>query len=385
MPTPTEMIALVRKNLGCCKSHASLSLLIRNFSTPAWRDVVDVVAVRDVLVKKHHFAPESASVVASHLGRLRSPERADSILSFLQENRFSSIQLQRIVRTNPRILTASVEDDVKLKIKIFKDFGFAPEDIAKIITGNVAILHSSAEKKIVPQLSTLEDLIGSNVEVVELVKKSGWYMTVDLEKTLVPNLQLLKAAGVDKVGMRLLLYNYPRCLLVKPETMRTSVEKVNEIGVDPRSKAFVYAVRAVASLKEETWELKLQGFKDMGVSESQVLQIFRAVPSVLCSSMEKIKAIRKLLVATGRFDLSDMVKDPSTFLCSIEKRYKPRIQVLEILESKKVIEKWPSLRTICRMPHDKFFEKFVRPYSEYLGEVCVTNGCVEMAKGRKQK
>lgn len=97
------------------------------------------------------------------------------------------------MKSDPRILTASVEDDIKLKITILKDLGFSPEDIAKTISSNSAILQSSAERKIIQQLSTLKGLLGSNDKVVVLVKRSAWYMTVHLGKIFVPNVEFLKS------------------------------------------------------------------------------------------------------------------------------------------------------------------------------------------------
>ncbi|XP_042017744.1 uncharacterized protein LOC121765606 [Salvia splendens] len=245
-------------------------------------------AVYDVLVNKHDFSPEIAASVSSKLSRFRSPERADSILTFLKQNSFSTTQLQRLVKSDPRILTASAEDGVKLKIHIFKDFGFPPEETAKIMSSNNAIIHSSAEKKIIPQLSTLKALLGSNSEVVDLVRK-------------------------------------------------------------------------------ESWEAKIQGFRDLGVSESEVVEMFRRSPLVICTSLEKCREIKRLLLGTGRFEMGDLISDPSTFLCSVERRYKPRLEVLEVSESKGLIRRWPSLSSVCRWTDERFFGVFVRPYADQLG------------------
>lgn len=324
-------------------------------------------ALYDVLVNKHHFSSELAAVVSSDLSRSRAPEKADSVLSLLEDNCFSRDQLERIVKSDPRILVASVED-VKLKIKILKDFGFLAEDIAKMSTTNNAVLRSSAEKKIIPQLSALKGLLGSNDEVVGLVKRTTWYMSVDLGKTFVPNVELLKSSGISSESIHMLLCNYPRCLLVKPEIMRQSVEKAKEMGVNQCSKNFVYAVRVIASLNKETWELKMQGVRDLGISDCNVLAMFRKAPLVLCVSLEKMKKVKELLLATGRFDVSSIINDPSTLFISVEKRYKPRLQILKTLETKNLIKKWPSLSAICRYTDAKFFETFVRPYSDQLDQ-----------------
>ncbi|XP_047978109.1 uncharacterized protein LOC125220038 [Salvia hispanica] len=373
-----NMVLFLRKNLGgliskqnssLCKYNVSLPLLLRNLSASPEREVVTPGAVHHVLVNKHDFSPEIASAVSSALSRFRSLQNADSILSLLEEKRFSSSQLQRIVTIYPEILAARA-DAVRHKIKILRDFGFSAEEIAKIMSCSNAIQHSSAEKKIIPQLATLKGMLGSNDEVIGLVKRSVWYMTVDLEKIFLPNVDFLRSCGVTTEGIRVFLHNYPRCLLLKPDLMRKAVERATEMGVDQRSKTFVHAVRAIASRSKQSLELKMQGFRDMGVSESEILVMFRRAPTAFCISLDKMKEIKSLLLATGRYEMCDLISDPSTFMCSVEKRYKPRLQVLEMLESKGLIEKWPALSSICRWTDKRFVEKFVRPYSDELGEVC---------------
>ncbi|KAL1540477.1 hypothetical protein AAHA92_24829 [Salvia divinorum] len=139
------------------------------------------------------------------------------------------------------------------------------------------------------------------------------------------------------------------------------------MGVDQNTKTFIYAVHAIASFRKESWEAKIQGFRDLGVSESEVMEIFRKSPLVICTSLEKCREIKRLLLATGRFEMGDLISDPSTLMCSVDKRYKPRLQILEVLESRGLISKWPPLSSICRWTDERFVGVFVRPYADQLG------------------
>lgn len=47
---------------------------------------------------------------------------------------------------------------------------------------------------------------------------------------------------------------------------------------------------------------------------------------------------------------------------SSEERYKPRLQVLEHLENRNLLEEWPSLGILCSMTDKEFRKKFVDPY-----------------------
>ncbi|KAL2489245.1 uncharacterized protein Fot_42537 [Forsythia ovata] len=91
-----------------------------------YRQAKNALAASNFLLQKHPFSPETASRVASVLTRMKNPENFNSIISFLKENDFSKSQLERVVKTNPRLLSASPEKTIKPKIMIFQDWAFLP-------------------------------------------------------------------------------------------------------------------------------------------------------------------------------------------------------------------------------------------------------------------
>ncbi|KAL8514079.1 hypothetical protein ACS0TY_013262 [Phlomoides rotata] len=288
------MIAIVLRNLACliskfvCKSPVSSALSPHFFSTRIEKQNAICPRVYDLLLHKHHFSHEVAKLVASGLGRFRNPQKADSILSFLKESGCSIIQLEKIVKYYPRILLHSVED-IKFKIKIFQDMGFSPQDIEKFFSSNKVIFQLSAQNNIIPKLSVLKGLLGSDYDVARLLRKSAWTVSSDLEKTLVPNVELLKSFGIPMERILFFLYAYPRFLLIKPDTMRKSIDKAKEMGFSPSSKISIYGVRVIAFMSKGMWEVKLQSFQEMGFSESDSLTMFKRLPPMFYVSMKKIE------------------------------------------------------------------------------------------------
>ncbi|KAI3473895.1 hypothetical protein Pfo_028082 [Paulownia fortunei] len=344
------MTAIVRKTLTCliskhtssvCKSHVSFSLSLHFFSTSRER-LVNNHTVFDILLYKHHFSPKVASLVASDLTRLKNPEKADSILSFLKESGFLTTQLEKIVKYRPRFLSAHL--------------GFSSDDIAKIISSHPAILHMSVSNKIMPSLSVLKGLLGSNIDMAKLLKICAWFVTAGLENAMVPNVEFLKSCGIRMERILILLYNYPR----------KSVEKTKEMGVNRSSNMFIYAIGVIASMSNKTWELKWRALQNFGFSESDILTMFRKTPLLFTGSMEKIKKIKEVLLASGKFNMSCIVHNPTSFAYSIEQRYKLRLRILGILESRNLIKSWPSLGAIY-MSDDEFFEKLISPYLNEIG------------------
>ncbi|KZV28916.1 hypothetical protein F511_13711 [Dorcoceras hygrometricum] len=350
------------------RGYASASSHLHFFSTSWEAPTSKSLSVSDYLIQRHQFSQQTATRIASFATRLSNPEKADSVISILIESGFSTPQLERVLRSRPLLLAASTEKIIKPKIKIFQDLGLSKGEIAKIISKDPGILDYSAKNRVLPSLAVLKSLLGSDAEVAKLLKVSGLFLIMDLEKTLVPNVKFLESCGIPKKQIVNHIYFFPRVLLHKPEVLRRCVDKVDEMGVSRKSKGFIYAVRIVRSFSNVNWDLKLKAFRDSGFSETDILKMFRTSSPVFCTSKEKTKMVKELLLASGKYDLSSIVNYPISLMYSVEKRYKPRLHVLRILETEKLIDDWPSLRMLCMMSNAQFFERYVAPYSNKLGK-----------------
>ncbi|XP_057794575.1 uncharacterized protein LOC131010890 [Salvia miltiorrhiza] len=383
------MIAIARKYLSslclnpnsflCC-SNLHFIPSIHFFSTArAKRFIIPSPEIYDVLVHNHQFSPELAAHASSRLPKFRSPERADSILSFLKENSFTTTQLQKLVIYNPRILGFTIEG-FKSRLKVFQDLGLSSKEIAKIISSNQRILHSCMANKVIPSLSMLNALLGSNEEVARLLKKCSWFLTHDLEKTLMPNVEILKSCSIPMERIIYFLHSHPRNFLVKSDIMRKSVDRAIRFGVPHTSAVFIQAPGVLSYTSEGMWEVKLKTLRDLGFSDDDIFTMFRKQPSVFSASVKTMKNKIELLLATGKYNVSNIVTYPTALGCSIEKRLDPRMQTLRLLESKNLIQKWPSLSTVITFTDDRFFDKFIRPYYDNIGEENITKIFVRRQK-----
>ncbi|KAH6757342.1 hypothetical protein C2S52_023483 [Perilla frutescens var. hirtella] len=382
------MIAIARNNLSSlflspnsiiCNSNVYLFLSVHSFSTSRVKRLIPSPCpeIYDVLVHKHQFSPGSASLAASHLPKFRSPESADSVLSFLKENSFTSAQLEKLVVYNPRILGFTIER-IKLKLKVFQDVGLSSEEIAKMLSSSQSILYLSRSNNIIPSLSLLKGLLGSNHEVARLLRKSSWFLTHDLEKILMPNLETLKSCGIPMVRILQFLHFRPRCFLLKPDIMRKSVDKTIEMGVSLTSVNFITAASVFACTSEGIWEVYLQALRGLGFSDNDISTMFRKAPTVFFVSTKKIKNVIELVLATGKYNISDIVACPLSLGFSIEKRLELRLQILGVLESRNLIKKWPTIGTFLTFSDGKFVDRFVRPYYNEIGKEYIPKIYMEM-------
>ncbi|GFY85822.1 hypothetical protein Acr_04g0005600 [Actinidia rufa] len=146
------------------------------------------------------------------------------------------------------------------------------------------------------------------------------------------------------------------------------IGRFNELGMDRRSKGFLNAIRTISSMTVENWGLKLELFRSLGFSEDDIVSVFRKVPRAFYVSERKIKESTHDLCGFGKSDISLIANHPELLYLSVENRLKPRLWVVEILESKNLLQKKSSLTTVCWISHKRFFEKFVLPYSNEVGK-----------------
>ncbi|RVW22477.1 hypothetical protein CK203_107237 [Vitis vinifera] len=141
------------------------------------------------------------------------PEKSDSILAFLKESGFSQTHLEKTVKRVPRVLSANLDKTIKPKIKIFQDLG------------------------------SLQSVMGSNSDVSKVLKICARFLKHDLGKTLKPNIEFMKSCGISTTQIKKVVFSFPRFLLHKPESIKDSVRRVDEMGCDRKSKRYLYAIR----------------------------------------------------------------------------------------------------------------------------------------------
>ncbi|WCJ18517.1 hypothetical protein M5689_000862 [Euphorbia peplus] len=118
-----------------------------------------------------------------------------------------------------------------------------------------------------------------------------------LNKILLPNLEYLKSCGICSSWIATYVCRAPLTYTIKPTKLKDIVQRVNEMGVDRKSKVFMEALKVMSCMTRESWELKLKVFRELGFSEQNVLVAFRRMPSVFGSSEKKIKQVTQLLLS----------------------------------------------------------------------------------------
>ncbi|KAB2045117.1 hypothetical protein E1A91_D01G144500v1 [Gossypium mustelinum] len=242
--------------------------------------------------------------------------------------------------------------------KIFQDLGFSTHDVADIVASDPWILTRSVDDRIAPSISDLKTVLGSNDDVVKLLRTSAWFLKSDLQKTMMPNIELLRNCGICSSQIVSYAFSFPRFFLFKPESIKQFVERADALGFDRKSNMFLAAIRMLSSV-----------FRKLGFSEDDIMSTFRRTPQVFAVSKRKIKKVTDFLLNRTNVGISFIISHPMVLICSLERRLKPRLLVIETLESKNSLRRKVSMTTIYKMPDKKFREKYVVPYLKELEEV----------------
>ncbi|KAK9026424.1 hypothetical protein V6N11_039264 [Hibiscus sabdariffa] len=345
------------------------SISVVFFSASATQDSRSSFSLADHLIQKHSFSPEIAVKTASSLAFVKDPRKCDNVISFLKESGFSKSHIEEALKRKPNLLNSNIEKTIKPKFKIFRDLGFSTTDFADLIAARPSVLSRSLDDRIVPSILALKRVLGSDADVVKLLKTLSWFLEFDLQKTMMPNIEYLKSCGISSSKIFSFLFPYSRFFLHKPEAIKQFVKRADAMGADRKSNMFLHAVRTLSSMSEANLEQKLKLFRKLGFSEDDIKSTFRKTPQVFSVSERKIKEICDFLLIRKNVDVSLIISQPLVFSYSLEHRLKPRLLVIEILQSKNLLTRKVGPATIFKMPEKMFREKYVRPYLKELENV----------------
>ncbi|KAK6115445.1 hypothetical protein DH2020_007714 [Rehmannia glutinosa] len=198
--------------------------------------------------------------------------------------------------------------------------GFSNTQLEKVVKYRPEFLSANLEKIIKPKIKIFQDLGFSSDEISDIVSKEPLVLHCSANNRLIPSLFVLKGL------------------------LGSILEVAKEFG-----DVYLYC----------------SGSK----FDDDILRVVRIVPMVFFVFEKKIKEITEVLVGAGKYNMTCIVNSPTSLLCSVEKRYWSRLKVLGVLEKRNLIRNWPCLGTMSMISDDKFFEKFVAPYLDDVGEL----------------
>ncbi|EEF36829.1 conserved hypothetical protein [Ricinus communis] len=260
-------------------------------------------------------------------------------------------------------LDAKNQQRTQSVVDLLKSHNFSDTQLVKLIEKRPAVLQCKAQENIQPKF---EYLIKQGFKAA--IRRSSWLLTFDLKGTMQPNVEFLLKEGVPAYGIEKMILLQPRAIMQKHDRMVYAVNAVKNLGLEPKSRMFIHAVRVIISMSELTWKKKFEMMKSMGWNEEEILSAFKRDPLCLACSEEKIKNAMDFYLNTMKLKPHVIIAYPKFLMYAIDTRLRPRYNVLKVLESKKLIEGDKKIEWLLTINEKTFLQQYVIKYVDKVPE-----------------
>ncbi|KAL4197654.1 hypothetical protein AMTRI_Chr04g252160 [Amborella trichopoda] len=310
----------------------------------------------NLFVDSFGFSKQGAIASSSQLLHVKTPEKALSVLNFLKAKGFEAIHISKC----PHLLAANVEKNLIPKFKLFEDLGLSKLDLGAVISANPTIVMYSLNKRLLPNILFLKNYLDPK-GVLKFLKGQGRRL---VSKRLQSNVRFMESQGIGGSKLRALLLKRTPLFEVMSIRLIEITEKVKELGIESHFKMYSHAVGFMSLMSKETWQRKFKFFKSFGWSEEDIRIAFQKMPVIFCLSEQKLQKTMDYFINELKYDEKYLCFHPNIFCFNLERRLIPRINLLKVLRSRKLLEKDASLLTICVLSEKAFLERYVLSFGE---------------------
>jgi mTERF domain-containing protein, mitochondrial len=308
----------------------------------------------------------SPATAAARKIRIRDTDKADAVRELLREYGFSEAEVTRTVVNDPMLLTFDPERNLRPKLEyLLLTLRLKP----RVIAAEPHILARSLDKHVVPCIEFLRGILGSDVNIRSAVSRIPRAFLAGVDSSMRPAVETFLRHGLSKQAVAKLLTIHLGMLMMPLDRISEAFGDLKELGLSVTDTSFLYALRVLSSLKQETWRRKIELYKSFGVSEDHMIRAFKTQPTILLASEESIKKKVSFFLDVLKLDLSSVVQQPMALSVSLEKCVKPRCAVFSILMRKGKIKRKIKLISALITNSRVFSERFVLKYAEDVPEV----------------
>uniref|UniRef100_A0A0D9WGB9 Uncharacterized protein n=1 Tax=Leersia perrieri TaxID=77586 RepID=A0A0D9WGB9_9ORYZ len=259
--------------------------------------------------------------------RIRSTEKADAFRALLRSHGFSDADVARIVRSAPLLLTVDPDRVIRPKLEFFASMGFEPNKLVY----SPLLLARSLDKHIVPCIQFLRGVIGDDDEIRRGFSRLPRALMVNIDNGMRPAVEALRRHGLSKGDISKVLVIQLGVLMLSPQRIGEIFEDLGTMGIGITDRRFANCLRAMCSLKRETWLRKVALYRSLGLSESEVFEAFKKQPTALLVADDTIRKKARFFREMLKLEMKDVMVNPVVVSYSLEKTILPRCAVLSVL------------------------------------------------------
>ncbi|XP_068643698.1 transcription termination factor MTERF8, chloroplastic-like [Aristolochia californica] len=325
--------------------------------------------VFDYLMKKCGLSRERAMKASSCLRRINSSEKPDSVLKFFKERGFGDTQIGILLSKHPRFLLSNVDKTLKPKFQFWEEVGVSGPDIVGLVLKNPDLLRRRVDSHLKPSVDFLRTQFGHDLNLPKALKRSWKLLSFNLHKTILPHIELLRSHGVTDKRIQALFCRFPSLFTCNVAVLENIISRIEKLNVKFSPGTFIYALCAIGSVSVTTFEAKCKFWNSLGWSDEDVFSAFGKVPNLPMISAEKIQAVVDFCANELGFKPKEI--PPRMFARSLEKRIRPRYEILKVLQKWGGQEVEVNAYKIADMSEKVFFKRYVNPYIDKIPDLQV--------------
>ncbi|GLT87963.1 hypothetical protein SLE2022_060120 [Rubroshorea leprosula] len=304
------------------------------------------------------------------------------VINCLKSYGFNDTQIVKLAEKRPTILQCNIRRTLKPKLEFLVESGLTGKHLAKLIVTNPTVLSKSLDFYLKPMMEFLRQYLKTHDAIVIALHRASRLLSYDLNGFLQPNIQFLIDHGVSPDGISKLLVVQPMAVLHRPERIVYLARTVKEeMGLLPKSSNFIDGFRVLSSMSDATRKKKIKLFKSFGWSEDDIFRTFRKQPNFIAYSEEKVRSQMDFLLNIVKVEPKIIVSYPKILSFSIDKRLRPRYEVLKVLLSKKLIRGDTKILWLLTTSEKLFLQRYVtRHLDKVPGLLDMYNGSVNQSR-----
>ncbi|GLJ32344.1 hypothetical protein SUGI_0650940 [Cryptomeria japonica] len=260
------------------------------------------------------------------LGRLKTLDKVEQLVNMLNRHGCAEDQIANIIRTQPSLMTTSVERLLEPNIQVLKDLGLERENITKIVTRfpcilafKLEILHSN--------LDFFKTVFPTQDFMIKAIMRNYAILSPRWQKVFKPSVAFWKGFGFCGIELtKFLLINL--WVLMRSSLTPEQLDLIRKIGIQKESKMYKYVVSVVAKSRIEVLKAKINNLQLCGFSPEEALEVVRFYPSVLEISEEHVQKKMEFMFNHMGLSVDFVTKHARMFTMSLDKVMRPRFSVL---------------------------------------------------------
>ncbi|KAM0062706.1 putative transcription regulator mTERF family [Helianthus debilis subsp. tardiflorus] len=213
---------------------------------------------------------------------------------------------------------------------------------------------------------TTESAISSSSKVIDIINRSRWLFSTSVAlKFYAGNVMLLKSYGFSDEQIGKFVHRNAMHFAQPSKWLTSKLDWVEcKMGVSRESNEFFRCFNAIASNSVVNMERKMEVYKRFGFNDTELSMLFKNQPHCFALSEDTIREKLRFYMDEVGYTSGYLVTCPSLFSLSLEKRVKPRNEVLKILKERMLLGS-KSLITLVNYPELRF-QDYLRGFEDEI-------------------